>query len=390
MLPGFFRYLISLTVFSLASIQALQAASPARPNIVFVLLDDQRWDDLGCAGHPVVKTPNIDRLTREGVSFQWAFVTTPLCSSSRASFLTGQYVHYHGVIDNTVRDALSRQLVTFPRRLHEVGCESAFIGKWHMGLDDTPRPGFDHWVSIGGQGNYLDPEINVNGRRHKVPGYVTDIFSDFAVDFLKREHQKPFLLYLAHKAVRPDLVQAADGSLSDPSAGKFIPAERHKLIYDRQPIPRRPNFGRPPLDKPALMRRLGSLPPLGPASCTDDETVRNRLRMLASVDEGLGRMLRVLEDSRQLDNSLIIFTGDEGYFYGEHGLSVERRLAYEESALIPLLMRWPKLIKSYSVVEEFVLNIDLAPALLEVAGAPVPKDLDGCSLVPLLEGKRVT
>ena len=369
--------------------QILFANAASRPNIVFILMDDQRWDDLGYAGHPFVKTPNIDRIAREGVQFTRAFVTTPLCSPSRASFLTGQYAHQHGVIDNTARDALSHKLPTFFKGLHEVGYEVGFVGKWHMGLDDTPRPGIDYWVSIKGQGNYLDPEINNNGSRKKIPGYVTDIFSDFAVDFLKRKHEKPFLLYVAHKAVHPDLQQAADGTLSDPSAGKFIPAERHKNLYANAPIPRRPNFGKSPDDKPALARKIGKLPPLGPNTGTDDETIRNRLRMVTAVDEGIGRMLKVLEDAKQLDHTLIIFTSDEGYFYGEHGLSVERRLAYEESARIPIAMRYPKLIQAGSAINEMVLNIDLAPTLLEIGGAKIPKEIAGRSLVPLLLGKKI-
>src|SRR3954469_24107094 len=268
---------ILLILLSLLPFGAVGATS--RPNIIFILLDDHRWDDLGYAGHPFVKTPNIDRIAHEGMRFNNAFVTTPLCSPSRASFLTGQYAHKHGITDNTARDALSHQLVTFPRLLHEAGYETAFVGKWHMGLDDNPRPGIDYWVSVKGQGVYLDPEINDNGQRKKVAGYVTDVFSDYSVDFLKRKHTKPFLLYVSHKAVHPDLTQNADGSLSDPSAGKFIPAERHKKLYAEAKIPHRPNYGRVPEGKPALLRKIDDLPPLGPGTGTDDETIRNRLRM---------------------------------------------------------------------------------------------------------------
>lgn len=360
-----------------------------RPNIVFILMDDQRWDDLGFAGHPFVHTPNIDRIAHEGMRFNNAFVTTPLCSPSRASFLTGQYAHTHGIIDNTARDKRSHELVTWPRLLHDVGYETGFVGKWHMGLDDTPRPGFDYWVSIRGQGQYLDPEINDNGSRHVIKGYVTDIFSDYAVDFLKRKHDKPFLLWVAHKAVHPDLQQAADGSLSDPSAGKFIPAERHKNLYSDKPIPRRPNYGVAPKDKPALARQIDPLPTLSPKTGTDDETVRNRLRMVTAVDESVGQILKILEDGHQLDNTLVVFTSDEGYFYGEHGLSVERRLAYEESAKIPIAMRYPKLIKPNTARDEMVLNIDIAPTMLELGGAKIPSTIQGRSLVPLLDGKNV-
>jgi N-acetylglucosamine-6-sulfatase len=258
-----------------------------------------------------------------------------------------------------------------------------------MGLDDNPRPGIDHWVSVKGQGNYFDPEFNVNGRREKIPGYFTDILNQFALDFLKQEHTRPYLLYLSHKAVHPDLVQNADGSVTDPNADKFIPADRHQHLYADATIPHRGNYGRPPEGKPALFRPIAGLPPLGPETGTDDETIRNRLRMLAAADEGLGQMLEALNGQGALDNTLIVFTSDEGYFYGEHGLSVERRLAYEESARVPLLMRWPKLIEAGSTIDEFALSIDLAPTLLDIGGVPAASDMHGHSLVPLLHGDAV-
>jgi len=361
-------------------------ATSERPNILFILVDDLRWDEVD---YGFVEAPNIRRIGREGARFHNAFVTTPLCSPSRASFLTGQYAHKHGVTDNTDRSGRSHELMTFPRLLHDAGYATAFIGKWHMGLDDNPRPGIDHWVSVRGQGNYLDPEFNVNGRRQKVPGYFTDILNRFALDFLKQKHVKPYLLYISHKAVHPDVIQNADGSLSDPSAAKFIPAKQHKRLYEGATIPHRANYGREPKGKPALLRPIAGIPPLGPKTGTDDETIRNRLRMLASVDEGLGQILEMLEAQGSLENTLIVFTSDEGYFYGEHGLSVERRLAYEESARIPLLMRWPKLIKRGSSINQLVLNIDLASTLLEIGGAPGTAAMHGRSLVPLLRGKEV-
>ena len=190
------------------------------------------------------------------------------------------------------------------------------------------------------------------------------------MDFLKQKHTKPFLLYVSHKAVHPDLIQNADGSVSDPSAGKFIPAERHKNLYADAPDPASPELRQTAEGKPALLRQIDDLPPLGPKTVTDDETIRNRLRMLASVEDGIADIFKTLENQKQLDNTLIIFTSDEGYFYGEHGLSVERRLAYEESIRIPLFMRCPKLIKAGSALIEIALNIDIAPTLLEIGGAP--------------------
>lgn len=372
---------------AIISILAVDRALAAeRPNIVFILVDDLRWDEID---YPFVKIPHIKRIAEEGVRFKNAFVTTPLCSPSRASFLTGQYAHKHGITDNTARDRQSHELITFPKLLHDVGYETAFVGKWHMGLDDNARPGIDHWVSVKGQGNYLDPEINVNGERKKISGYVTDIFNDHAVKFLERDHLKPFLLYVSHKAVHPDLVQNADGSLSDPSAGKFISAERHKKLYADKKIPHRPNVKSFAEDKPALQRKIEGVPPLSSKTGTDEETIRNRLRMLAAVDDGLGDILKVLKEKGELDNTLIIFTSDEGYFYGEHGLSVERRLAYEESARIPLLMRFPKWIRRGSSIEQFALNIDIAPTLLEIGGAGIPGKMHGKSLLPLLKREKV-
>lgn len=380
------RYVFTFFAAVLLSHPVSAAVSTVGPNIVFILIDDLRWDEVD---YPFVKIPSIQRIAREGVRFRNAFVTTPLCSPSRGSYLTGQYAHSHGVTDNTERSPRSHELVTFPRLLHDAGYETAFLGKWHMGLDDNPRPGIDHWVSIKGQGSYIDPVFNVNGKQEIKRGYFTDILNQYALDFLRKEHTNPFLLYISHKAVHPDLIQNADGSLSDPSAGKFIPAEKYKNLYADAQLPHRPNYGRSPEGKPSLLRQIGDLPPLGPRTVTDDETIRNRLRMLASVEEGVAGIFTVLEKQNLLDNTLIIFTSDEGYFYGEHGLSVERRLAYEESIRIPLFMRWPRLIKPGSAVDQFALNIDLAPTLLEIAGASAPKGIHGRSLVPLLSGEKV-
>lgn len=359
-----------------------------RPNIVFILIDDLRWDELGCVGHPFIKTPNIDRIAREGVLFRNAFMTTPLCSPSRASFLTGQYAHTHGITDNVDRSAASHQLVTFPLLLHQSGYETAFIGKWHMGNDDKPRRGFDRWVSFKGQGTYLDPDINEDGKSVKPSGYITDILNGYAVEFIRRRHDKPFLVYLAHKAIHPEVTQNNDGSVNLADAEVFIPAERHKNLYSGMKIPRRPNYSRAPEDKPALQRHIGNLPPLGSVTATRDETILGRQRSLMAIEEGVGEIVKALKETGQINNTVIVFTSDNGYFYGEHGLSVERRLAYEESIRMPLLMRYPKTIKAGATRDEFALNIDIAPTLLELAGVKAPITMHGRSLVPMLEGRR--
>ena len=358
------------------------------PNIIFILIDDLRWDDFGVAGHPFVKTPNIDRIGREGALFRNAFITAPLCSPSRASFLTGQYAHTHGITDNVDRSVASHKLITFPLLLQRSGYTTAFIGKWHMGNDDSPRPGFDRWVSFKGQGSYINPEINEDGRDVNPRGYITDLLTGYAVEFIKRRHDKPFLVYLAHKAIHPEVMQHGDGSVNLADAERFIPAERHSKLFVGKKIPRRPNAMRPPIGKPALQRKIGDLPPLGPKTATADEVVLGRLRTLMAVEEGVGEILKALRETNQLDDTVIVLAGDNGYFYGEHGLSVERRLAYEESIRMPLLVRYPRLIKAGTIRNEFALNIDVAPTLLEMAGVSLSVAAEGRSLVPLLKGSR--
>ncbi len=346
-----------------------------RPNIVFILVDDLRWDALGVAGHPFVKTPNIDRIAKEGVTFRNTFVTTPLCSPSRASFLTGQYAHKHNIVGNEkpqILNPLSFKLTTFPMLLQRAGYETAYIGKWHMGNDDAPRPGFDRWVSFKGQGVYNDQVINFDGKAEKVPGYMTDLLSDHAVEFVKRRRAKPFMLYLAHKAIH----------------GPFTPAERHKDLYADQAIKRAPNAQDMLEGKPMLRRTVGERPAARPGGGPNGELIRNQMRCLTAIDEGVGRLLKVLEETAQLDNTVIIFTSDNGYFWGEHGLG-DKRAAYEESIRVPLFVRYPKMIKpsgAGATREQAALNVDIAPTLLELAGAPIPKEMHGRSLAPLFKG----
>ena len=381
--PLLISLLLTVTIF--VSGQRPPAATTRRPNIVFILVDDLRWDELGIAGHPYIKTPGIDRIGKDGAFFRNAFMTTPLCSPSRASFLTGQYAHTHGIIDNVDRSAASHRLTTFPLLLQRSGYETAFVGKWHMGNDDSPRPGFDRWVSFKGQGTYINPDFNEDGVSIKRTGYITDILNGYAVDFIKRQHQKPFLVYLAHKAIHPEVTQRDDGSVNLADAELFVPAERHRKLYEGAPIPRRPNYKRTPAGKPSLERRIGDLPPLGPGTATSDKSILDRQRSLMAIEDGVSQIFEALKDSEQLDNTIIVFASDNGYFYGEHGLSVERRLAYEESIRMPLLVRYPKAIKPGTVRDELVLNIDLAPTLLELAGVTVPTTMQGHSLVPLLK-----
>ncbi len=372
-----------LSAFAGLLLASATSAAEPRPNILLVIVDDLRFDDFGAAGHPFARTPHIDRIAREGAQFKNFFAVTPLCSPSRANILTGLQTRHHGILDNTDRSPRSHELPTFARTLRASGYNTGFIGKWHMGNDPTPRPGFDYWVSMKGQGEVADPELFENGRLARAPGYVTDIFTQRALSFIQQPRTTPFLLIVSHKALHPNKVQRADGTSVAIGEGGFIPAERHKTLYaDAQPS-RRGNYAVPPKDKPALERPIPGLKPLGPDTVTPDETIRDRLRMLAAVDEGLGQILAELEKQGTLNQTVVMVIGDNGYFYGEHGLSEERRLAYEESIRLPLLMRYPPRVKAGAEPTGMALTTDLAPTIVELTGAPALPNIDGHSLMPL-------
>jgi N-acetylglucosamine-6-sulfatase len=345
------------------------ARRPARPSFVVVVADDLRWDALEAAGHPFVRSPSINRLAEEGVRFRNAFVTTPLCSPSRASFLTGRYARAHEVRVNDDPYEVSHRFVTFPTLLQSAGYDTAFIGKWHMG-DDAPRPGFTHWVSLEGQGAYKNPTLNINGRHETVLGYTTDVLSLFALDFVRTASRgsRPFLLYLCHKAVHEP----------------FHPPSRHKNLYAGEQVPCSPGCFDRLRNKPALTRPVPGTDSPRPGGGPDDDEIRNQMAMLASVDEGLGEILDVLEEEGSLDETVVVFTSDNGFFHREHGLS-DKRWAYEESIRVPFLLRYPPLA-ARGTIGQIVLNVDLAPTLLELGGVPVPEEVHGKSFLPLLSG----
>ncbi len=348
-------------------------AAEKRPNIVFILTDDQRFDSMSCTGHPYVHTPNMDRLAREGAIFRNCFVTTALCSPSRASFLSGKYVHTHGVKDNRTFFPTDTH-ATFPQLLQKAGYETAYFGKWHMGRQDIVQPGFNRWVALLGQGTYMDPKLNIDGTWTETTGYIADILTGHAVDWLKQKRDAPFCMYLAHKSVHEP----------------FTPAVRHSKLYEGKEITLPPSAKDTMEGKPEFVK---SKSPLGKGEKFPtfpdrfQERVRNYYRTLMGVDDSVGQILRTLEETGQLDNTIIVFAGDNGFFWGEHGLG-DKRWAYEESMRIPFLVRFPKMLKPGSTIDEMVLNIDLAPTLLDLAGAPIPADMQGRSWKPLLQGKH--
>lgn len=362
------------------------AAAETRPNVVFVIADDLRHDALGATGSKVARTPHLDRLAAEGAIFRNFFCATPLCSPSRASFLTGLYAHTHRVINNDKigLTEISHTLMTWPRLLRESGYETAFVGKWHMGLDDSRRPGWDHWVSFKGQGIYIDPVVNYNGESRQLRGYMTDFLNTEAVRFVKQKHSRPFVLYVAHKAVHIP----------------YLPSPRHEKLFSDLPpfeltkppagdLEGKPMLTRKVQEKVDVLRIEGATPE--PAESrrgrgrTPDAVYKDQLRCLAAVDDGIGMLRQALAESGQLENTIFIFTGDNGYLMGEHGLFDNKRLAYEPSIRLPFLLRYPKLVKPGSVREQLTLNIDVFPTMLELAGVKWPDKVHGRSFVNVLK-----
>ncbi|MGE5647789.1 MAG: sulfatase [Acidobacteriota bacterium] len=345
-------------------------------NLVFILADDHRYDVMGCAGHPFVKTPNLDRLASGGVLFRNAFATTSLCSPSRASILTGQYAHAHGVTDN-VRP-LPSGLATFPQVLQNNGYRTALVGKWHMGGEsDDPRPGFDRWISFRGQGRYVDPVINFDGSRRKVPGYVTDILTAQALRFIDENASRPFMLYLGHKAVHAE----------------FTPAERHKNLYTNEKIPYPKSMADTAENyrgRPEWVRRQRNswhgVDGMYDKTVSFDQFYRDYCRTLAGVDDSVGEVMGALERKGLLENTLFVYMGDNGFQFGEHGL-IDKRAMYETSIRVPMIAHCPSLFAGGRRVDGMALNIDICPTMLDAAGVPAPAGIHGRSLLPLARGE---
>lgn len=376
-LLSFVTLLGSATVF---------AAHP--PNVVFVLTDDQRADAVGY--HPDsllgIETPNIDRLATEGARFENMFVTTSLCSPSRASFLSGTYTHTHGVRDNFTD--YPHQLQSFPLLLQKAGYKTAYIGKWHMGEnDDSARPGFDYWVTHKGQGKYYDTTFNVNGDRKTVAGYYSDRVTDMALDWLaQRDQGRPFALILGHKAPH----------------GPFIPEPRYAARYDDVAYPY-PASGFDLDDKPAWIRdRLSTWHGIyGPlygfrekfpddrqeAVADFERFVRSYVATINSVDDSVGRLYAALERSGELDDTIFVFASDNGFLFGEHGM-IDKRTMHEASVRVPLVVRYPKLIAPGTVVEEHVLSLDVAPSIMEMTIDREMKNIQGLSWAGLVAGQK--
>lgn len=385
--------------------ESLNYANSGKPrNVVFILSDDHRYDYMGFVGKiPWLKTPGMDRMAKEGAYIKNAFVTTSLCSPSRASILTGLYSHTHKVVDNSA--PLPHGLTFFPQYLQKAGYQTGFFGKWHMGNDSgEPQAGFNHWEAFQGQGEYYNPRINTNGvwKKYQDSTYVTDLLTEHAIDFMKKQvkSNNPFFVYLSHKGVHDS----------------FQPAKRHKGMYAGKELVLPESFKTP-------YYGLKQLPTIDPQTGKAAEgkdyygedmnpnwvknqreswhgvdysyhgrpwkvQVINYCETLMAVDESINSVLDYLKDAGLEENTLVIYMGDNGFAWGEHGL-IDKRQFYEESVRVPMLAKCPELFKGGQVLEKMVQNVDIAPTVIAYAGLEKPNEMVGNNFIPLLQGKNI-
>jgi len=371
----------ALLLGALWSASALAADN--RPNIIFIMSDDHAYHALSCYGSKINTTPNLDRIAAGGMRFDRCFVTNSICTPSRATLLTGQYSHLNGVPVFNRFDG-SRQNVA--KLMQAGGYHTGMVGKWHLGSDPT---GFDHWIILPGQGAYVNPSFLTAAGPKRIEGYVSDVITDLGVSFLEsRPKDKPFLLFLHHKA--PHRNWTPDDANRAKFAGKTFP----------EPATLRDDYAtRPaalPENKQTVTRDLNKNDLKGepPAGLSGDELLKwkyNRymqdyLACVAGVDDNIGKLLDYLDKSELSKNTVVLYTADNGFFLGDMGM-YDKRFMYEPSLRIPLVAKWPGVTKPGSSTERFALNVDFAPTFLDIAGLPVPKDMQGRSLVPLLKGE---
>ncbi len=419
MLPFSLSRLAWLVTFVLVLIACVAppatATSPtaaSRPNIIFIFADDHAAQAMSCYGSRINTTPNLDRIAASGMRFRNCFCTNSICGPSRAVVLTGKHSHINGFRDNN-HSRFNGAQQTFPKLLQAAGYQTAMVGKWHLVSDPT---GFDQWKILVGQGTYYNPVLIENGRRVRHEGYVSDIITDVALDFLKsRDPQKPFLLMYHHKAPHRE----------------WEPSPRHLHLYDDVDIPEPPTLfddysGRGTAahvqqmevvrDLNKLDLKLDTPKDLNPEQLKQwnaaygpknqafrdahlsgrelahwkyERYIKDYLRCVAGVDENVGRLLDYLDQSGLAQNTVVVYSSDQGFYLGEHGW-FDKRFMYEESLRMPLLIRWPGVTKPGTVCDSLVSNLDFAETFLEMAGASVPADMQGQSLVPLLRGDGST
>lgn len=395
---------------SLLSLNGRDAPPAARPNILFIMSDDHAAHAISAYGSRVNRTPHLDRLAAEGMRFQNCFATNSICTPSRATILTGKYSHTNGV---PVFNPLDQSQVTVPKLLQQAGYHTAMIGKWHLGSDPV---GFDQWRILPGQGRYRDPVLYDATKSTTYPGYVTEVITDLAIDALKqRPKNKPFFLMVHHKAPHRE----------------WEPSEKQRLAFADRQIPEPPTLFDDGATRGSafheqkqsvfrdLTRRDLKLPPppelKGPdrnawlnAKPTSVETtdgqgqkrtlegdelkrwkyqryMQDYLACVQNVDDQVGRLLDWLKEKGLAENTVVIYASDQGFFLGDHGM-YDKRFMYEESIRMPFVVRWPARIKAGSVNSDLAINCDFAPTFLDLAGLPIPVEMQGRSLLPLLSG----
>jgi arylsulfatase A-like enzyme len=388
------------------------SAAPKQPNILFIFTDDHATHSMSCYGSKVNRTPNLDRIANEGMLFENTFCTNSICGPSRAVILTGKHSHLNGFLQNGNKFDCGQQL--FPKLLQTAGYQTAIVGKWHLGHGGISDPqGFDYWEILQGQGPYYNPPMIKNGEKVKHVGYTTDIITDLALDWLKkkRDGEKPFMLMFQHKAPHRN----------------WQPSPKHLTMYDDVTIPEPDNLfdtyegrgsaarqqdmsiAKTMTESDLKLKPPGNLTPeqravwdaaydpkneaFRKADLKGKDLVRwkyqrymkDYLRCVASVDDNVGRMLEYLEESGLAENTVVIYSSDQGFYLGDHGW-FDKRFMYEESYRMPFLVRWPGVIKPGSRCTELTSNLDFGETFLDIAGVDIPSDMQGVSLKPLFDG----
>jgi len=400
---------------------AVQPGPGRRPNIVFVFSDDHAYQAISAySGGRLNHTPNIDRIARQGMRFDQCLVTNSICGPSRAVILTGKYSHLNGFIDNgSVFDGAQQ---TFPKLLRAAGYQTAIFGKWHLVSDPT---GFDAWEVLPGQGNYYNPDFLTPSGRRRREGYCTEIITDLSLDWLQngRDPSKPFMLMCQHKAPHrnwmpaPDKLYMYDGvtfpepdTLFDDYEHRASPARKQLMeigrdmtlgsdlkVFPGQPEPKalaeydRMNEAQKRMWDAAYRPRNEAFFKANPQGreltrWKYQRYMQDYLRCIASVDDSVGRLQRYLDATGQAENTIFIYCSDQGFYLGEHGW-FDKRWIYEESIRTPLLVHWPGVTRPGTANRDLVSNLDLAETFLDAAGAPVPADMQGRSLRPVLAGQ---
>ena len=406
------RFALGFLSLAFAVVAAASAAAPRAPNIVFIFSDDHAYQAISAygEGRRLLETPHLDRLAKSGMRFDRALVPNSICGPSRAVVLTGKYNHLNGFVNNS-NSRFDGSQVTFPKILRQAGYQTAVIGKWHLVSDPT---GFDFWHILPGQGLYYNPPMIRMGEQVKMEGYTTDIITDLSLDWLRqRDKSRPFLLMSQHKAPHREWAPAlrhlgADGdrvypepdTLFDDYANRGIAVRDQDMSLEKTFTDRDAKFDPPPNMTPEQRKVWDAYyeprnARFRAANLQGKDLVRWRYQRymhdytatVRAVDESVGRLLDYLEKEGLAENTIVVYSSDQGFFLGEHGW-FDKRWIFEESLRTPLLVRWPGVSRPGGVSKDLVSTLDFAQTFLDAAGLPAPGEMQGRSLRPILAGNR--